>query len=560
LPAAPSFVHSSAEVEPGAVVGAGTTIWHHSQVRAGSVVGESCVLGKNVFVDAGAVIGDRVKIQNNVSVYRGVQLADDVFVGPSAVFTNDLRPRTGLRDWQVVVTSVRLGASIGANATIICGIEVGEYGMVGAGAVVTASVLPHQLVVGNPARHHGWVCSCGRVVSRAAQAPTDYTCARCEPQRRPAGPGVAAQHRIRLGRPQFGAEEEAAVIEVLRSGQLISGARVAELEQAFAAEHGAAHAIAVSNGTVALVAALRAHRIGAGDEVVTSPLTFVATLNAILEVGATVRLADVADDFTMDPASLAARITPLTKAVIPVHLYGLPADLAAIGEIAADRDLAVIADAAQAHGARLDGQPVGASGTATFSLYATKNITCGEGGVVTTNDDDVAERLRLLRNHGSADGYDYLMPGYNYRMTELQAAIATVQLRRLAALNAGRADHAAQLAAGLHGLPGLVLPASPPGRLHVWHQYTVRLTAQAPLGRDDLAKELDLAGVDSRAYYPRLAHDYPCYRGHRGVAPDQTPRAAELVRQVLSLPVHPGLSEADVDRVIRAVRQALTSP
>lgn len=584
----PPSVHPSAVIEPDALVGAGTTVWHHSQIRSGAVVGEDCVLGKNVFVDGGATIGDRVKIQNNVSIYRGIELADDVFVGPSAVFTNDLRPRSANLDWQVRATRVARGASVGANATIVCGVEIGEYGMVGAGAVVTGVVLPHQLVAGNPARHLGWVCACGAVLSHDAAPPACLGCVRCEPtpwqaagpgdgshgempgasSTAPGGqaasdaPGTACSEtgsaRIRIGGPQFGAGEEAAAIEVLRSGQLSCGAKVAEFERAFAAEHGAAHAIAVANGTMALVAALRAHGIGPGDEVITSPLTFAATLNAILEVGATARFADVADDLTMDPAALETVITPRVRAVIPVHLYGLPADMRAIGDIAAVAGLVLIADAAQAHGARVGGQPLGAFGTATFSLYVTKNITCGEGGVVVTGDDEVADRLRLLRNHGMRSGYEYLMPGFNYRMTELQAAIAAVQLRRLDTFNHGRAANAARLTAGLAGLPGLMLPAAPADRWHVWHQYTVRLSADAPIGRDDLVKWLDHAGIDSRAYYPRLVHDHPCYQEHPQVVPDGTPRAALVVRQVLSLPVHPGLSERDIDRVVSCVREALT--
>ncbi len=174
-----SFVHPTAVLEPGAAIGDGTMIWQHSQLRAGCEVGSGCTLGKNVFVDEAVRIGDRVKIQNNVSVYHGVELADEVFVGPSAVFTNDLRPRADGADWQLRPTRVRRGASVGANATVLCGIEIGEYAMVGAGAVVTASVHPHQLVVGNPARHHGWVCRCGEIVSRDSARPADPTCPAC---------------------------------------------------------------------------------------------------------------------------------------------------------------------------------------------------------------------------------------------------------------------------------------------------------------------------------------------------------------------------------------------
>jgi UDP-2-acetamido-3-amino-2,3-dideoxy-glucuronate N-acetyltransferase len=174
-----AFVHQTAEIEPGAVLGEGTRVWHQGHVRRGAVIGAGCNLGKNVFVDEGVVIGDRVKIQNNVSVYYGVELCDDVFVGPSAVFTNDHKPRAHSDDWQVSRTVVRSGASIGANATIVCGIVVGANALVGAGSVVTKDVADHQLVHGNPARPRGWVCRCGEIVSRAEQLPEELSCADC---------------------------------------------------------------------------------------------------------------------------------------------------------------------------------------------------------------------------------------------------------------------------------------------------------------------------------------------------------------------------------------------
>ncbi|HUZ21510.1 MAG TPA: acyltransferase [Acidimicrobiales bacterium] len=180
MTAGDSSIHETAIVEPGARIGTGTHVWHHSHVRDGAVIGRDCTLGKNVFVDATVVIGDRVKVQNNVSVYRGVTLEDEVFVGPSAVFTNDQLPRASSPDWQITPTLVREGASIGANATIVCGSEIGRWAMVGAGSVVTRSVAPHQLVVGVPARPAGWVCRCGAVVSREASRPASFECAGCE--------------------------------------------------------------------------------------------------------------------------------------------------------------------------------------------------------------------------------------------------------------------------------------------------------------------------------------------------------------------------------------------
>lgn len=173
------FVHPTAEVETGATLGEGTRVWHQAHIRRDAVIGSDCNLGKNVFVDEGVVIGSRVKIQNNVSVYRGVELADEVFVGPSAVFTNDLHPRAAGADWKVSTTVVHRGASIGANATIVCGTEIGEHAMIGAGSVVTRDVAPHQLVVGNPARPHGWVCACGEIIARGGEAPGDLRCADC---------------------------------------------------------------------------------------------------------------------------------------------------------------------------------------------------------------------------------------------------------------------------------------------------------------------------------------------------------------------------------------------
>jgi acetyltransferase-like isoleucine patch superfamily enzyme len=173
------FVHETAVVEPGVRIGAGTRVWHHCHLRQGAVIGKGCNLGKNVFVDAGVQIGDGVKVQNNVSIYRGVQLDDEVFVGPSAVFTNDRFPRASATDWDVVPTRVRQGASIGANATLVCGIEVGEWATIAAGAVVTRSLPPHELVAGNPARRIGWVCRCGRVLVRTTEPIPPTRCQAC---------------------------------------------------------------------------------------------------------------------------------------------------------------------------------------------------------------------------------------------------------------------------------------------------------------------------------------------------------------------------------------------
>ena len=354
-----------------------------------------------------------------------------------------------------------------------------------------------------------------------------------------------------------GDDEERGVLEVLRSGALAQGAKVAQLEDAFATAHDVAHAIAVSNGTVALSAALRAVGIGPGDEVITTAFSFNATLNAILEVGATARFADIRDDFTVDPEAMAALVNSRTAALLPVHLYGLPADMIAITALAAKHGLAIIEDAAQAHGATCRGRSVGAFGIGTFSLYGTKNVTCGEGGLITTDDDEIARTLRLLRNQGMRARYDYELPGYNWRLTDLQAAVALPQVNRLKEITSVRNANASSLTAGLAGTPGLLLPAVPSGRSHVWHQYTVRVNTDAPDGREEFCARLTGAGVGHGIYYPKLMHDYPCYQDNPRVVLDDTPRARLVTDQVVSLPVHPSLNATSLARIVDAAKEAI---
>jgi perosamine synthetase len=355
-----------------------------------------------------------------------------------------------------------------------------------------------------------------------------------------------------------GADAEALVINVLRSGRLAQGPYVAAAEETFARIAGSEHAVATSSGSTALVAALEAVGVGPGSEVVTSPLTFVATLNAILEVGATARFADVDDEtLTVDPASVEALVTERTAAMLPVHLYGLPADMDALCDIARRHDVHVIEDAAQAHGASVAGRPAGGFGVGCFSFYATKNVFAGEGGMVTTSDAAIADRVRLLRNHGMRAPYEYETLGHNFRMTEMQAALLSPQLARLGEINEARRRNAEHLTAGLAGLPGLRLPTEPHTRQHVWHQYTVRVTEEAAVTRDELRRRLRAAGVGSAVYYPALVHAAPCHREHPRVVLDPTPRAAEASARVLSLPVHDRLQQDDLDHVVDAVRKAL---
>ena len=341
---------------------------------------------------------------------------------------------------------------------------------------------------------------------------------------------------------------------------LTQGAMVQRFEALCCEMTGARHAIAVNNGTTALVVALEALQLKPGDEVITSAFTFVATLNAILEAGATARFADIdADDFNINPTAVADRVTDRTRVLLPVHLFGQPCDLAPLTALGQQGRLAIIEDAAQAHGATYNGVRVGTTpGQATFSFYATKNLQSGEGGVITTDDDALADRLRLLRNHGMKARYQYELPGHNYRLTELAAAVAIPQFAQLANITSARTTNAAYFSQNLAGLDGVVTPTTHPDRTHAWHQYTLRITADCAVARDEVVRRLNEAGIGAGIYYPRAVYDYDCYRSHPRVVIDGGhATATRVATEVVSLPVHQHLTESECDQIVAAVHAAV---
>lgn len=361
---------------------------------------------------------------------------------------------------------------------------------------------------------------------------------------------------IPISTVKLGPEEEELILEVLRSGQLAQGVYVERFEEQFAYLHGVKHAVAVNNGTTALVVAMKALGIGPGDEVVTSPFTFVATLNAILEVGATARFADIGADFNVLPNTMDALINKRTKALVPVHLYGYMADMDPIMSMAEEHNLRVVEDAAQAVGADYKGKRAGSYDVGCFSLYATKNLSTGEGGIVTTDDDLVADKVRLLRNQGMRQRYQYEVAGHNYRLTNLAAAVGLPQLGRIEKTTAQRQTNARVLRDGLLGISGLEMPEEPlPDRSHVFHQFTVRVTESSPTNRDRAVEELVQKGVGAGIYYPKVVYDYDCYRNDPHVIKDSVPNAFAIASQVFSLPVHPFLTSDDLTKIIEAVRE-----
>ncbi len=350
---------------------------------------------------------------------------------------------------------------------------------------------------------------------------------------------------IPIAQPQIGPEEQARVAETLASGLLAQGPRVKELEERFAALVGVPHAVATSSGTTALHLALLAAGVGQGDEVITSPFTFIASGTSILYTGARPVFVDVdAHSFMVDPDRVEAAITPRTKALMPISLYGQPADLPALEEIAERHGLALIEDAAQTHGASIDGRMSGSFGQGVFSFYPTKNMTTGEGGMITTADTDLAEWARLRREHGMKVRYHHDVLGYNFRMTDIHAAIGLAQLEKLAGFNARRIETAARYSAELRGV---VTPWVRPGTTHVFHQYTLRV-----LKRDAFVEALRERGVGTGVYYPIPVHRQKPFV-ELGFGDQSFPISEQLSEEVVSIPVHPGLSDADVDSVIEAV-------
>ena len=356
---------------------------------------------------------------------------------------------------------------------------------------------------------------------------------------------------IPIARPDLGQDEIDAVADVIRSGIIAQGPRVKQLEAAWAEYCGVRHAIATANGTLALMAIFDLLGIGPGDEVITVAHTFAATANAILSTGAVPIFVDIEPDtYLIDAARIEAAITSRTRAIVPVHLFGLVADMDMIGAIADRHGLAVVEDACQAHGATFRGRKAGSFGHGAFSLYATKNMTTGEGGFVTTNDDGLADRLRLYRNQGMRTRYQFEMLGFNYRMTDLNAAIGLVQLAKLDRNTARRQAIAAAYDAGFADLP-IRTPVVPDGRTHVYHQYTINVGPD----RDAVIAAIKEGGVGADIYYPIPVHRQ-AYIQERGLHADlpNTDRAAE---RTIALPMYPGMTEEDRATVIGVVRSAV---
>lgn len=358
---------------------------------------------------------------------------------------------------------------------------------------------------------------------------------------------------IPIAKPYIGEEEIREVESVLKSGFIAQGPKVAEFEENYAEFVGTRHAIATSSGTTALHVALLCAGIGKNDEVITTPFSFAATANTILHVGAKPVFVDIdPKTYNINPELIERAITRRTKAIMPVHLYGQPADMARINKIAEDHNLRVIEDAAQAHGAVYNNINVGLWGDmACFSFYPTKNITTSEGGMITTNNKDFDHDARALRSHGESKRYEHVILGYNFRMTDIEAAIGVVQLKRLPGFNEKRIENAEYLTEHIKYIDGIEPPFVQKNVKHVFHQYTIRIRNGK---RDEVKEFLNTEGIGTGIHYPMPIYKQKLYKSLGFKA--NCIEAEKAAKEVLSIPVNPALSVEDLGEIVSVLEDA----
>lgn len=356
---------------------------------------------------------------------------------------------------------------------------------------------------------------------------------------------------IPIAKPWLGEEEKKAVADVIDSGIIAEGPKVAEFENAFAEYIGVKYAVATSSGTTALHLALIAAGIKTSDEVIVPSFSFIASANTVLFCQAKPVFVDIEDEtYNIDAGKLDDAITGKTKAVVPVHLYGHPAEMKAVKDIAQDRGIAIIEDACQAHGAEILGSKVGSIGDAgCFSFYPTKNMTTGEGGIITTNNKEIADKARILRQHGCEKRYHHHLLGFNYRMTDIAAAIGLTQLIKLDGFNEKRNENARYLTEKIRDISWIKTPTALKGCKHVFHQYTIKVEERQ---RDVVLSKLHEGGVGAAVYYPVPIHKQELYLKN-GVSWN-LPVTEECASRVLSLPIHPQVSEKDLDFISESLR------
>ena len=561
------FLHESSYVDEPCEIGAGTKIWHFSHIMKNSKIGEKCNIGQNVVISPDVILGKNVKIQNNVSVYTGVICEDDVFLGPSMVFTNVTNPRSHvIRKDEYKRTLVKIGASIGANAVIICGNDIGKYSFVGAGAVVTKNVPDYALVVGNPGRVAGWMCACGiRLSFNEGETAICKTCGKeyimkneNKIERKKKSKNVTEVPLLDL-KAQYSTirhEIEPVIKDVVESQYFILGPKTKELEEKVAKYSNCKHAIGVSSGTDALLIALMTIDIKPDDEIITTPYSFFATAGVIARLGANPVFVDIDDEtYNIDPLKIESKVTDRTKAIIPVHLYGQMADMDPIMEIANKHNIYVIEDAAQAIGSEYkDGRSAGSIGhIGCFSFFPSKNLGgFGDAGMVVTNNAELSDKLLKLRVHGGSPKYYHKIIGGNFRIDALQAAILSVKMNHLDDWTNRRQENAKEYEEMIRnkGLDQKIqIPTQLKGYRHIFNQFILRVPK-----RDELVKFLKDNKIGCEIYYPVPLHNQECFR-YLNYKDGDFPIAEQAAQETIAIPIYPELSFEQQQFVIDKIEE-----
>jgi len=512
-------------------LGQNTQIYQPDLVNLyGCEIGENTKIAAFVEIQNNVKIGKNVKIQGFVYIPEGVIIEDNVFIGPHVCFTNDKIPRATNSDgtikkadnWEISPTIVRKGASIGANAVILPGITIGENALIGAGAVVTKDVEDNAVVVGNPIRN---------LEKKESKQGVPFL-------------DLGAQYK------SIKDEVDAEIKWVLNNTAFILGEKVKNFENNFSSYLNKKHTIAVNSGTSALHLALLAKGIGFGDEVITTPYTFIATASAISYTGAKPIFVDIDEEtYNIDVSKIEEKITPRTKAIIPVHLYGQACDMDPIIEIAKRYNLAIIEDCAQAVGAEYKGKKLPVAGLGCFSFYPTKNLGAfGEGGAIVTSDDEIAQKIKILRDHGQEKKYCHTQIGYNYRMTGFQGAVLNVKLKYLEKYNQQRRERAKFYDESLRDI--IKIPKQEDYSKHVYHLYTVKIRQEE---RENLIEHLKSQGISTVMHYPIPLHLQPAYK-HLNLKQGDFPVAEKCSKEILCLPIFPELTLEQVKQVVKSIR------
>ena len=543
-------IHETAIIDQGAKIGAGSRIWHWVHVCAGARIGENVSLGQNVFVGDNVKIGDNCKIQNNVSIYDNVTLEEAVFCGPSMVFTNVYNPRSLInRKTEYRNTYVEYGATLGANCTVVCGVNIGRFAFIAAGAVINKNVKNYALMAGVPAKQIGWMSENGARLALPLSGNADAECPNNGDKYKLKGCRVVNMEFCDL-KAQYKAlkfDMDAAIKRVVAHGKYILGPEVYELEEQLAHYTGSDYCITVANGTDALQIALMAANVGIGDEIIVPAFSYISTAEAAKLLGAKPVYVDInPHTFNIRVEQIEKQITPRTKAIVPVSLFGRCADFEEINKLATRNNLVVIEDAAQSFGATYKNKfSCNLSLIGCTSFFPSKPLGCyGDGGAIFTKNKELAVEIRKIARHGQSRKYYHERLGMNSRLDTLQAAVLLTKMKKFDWEIEQRQIIANRYTTELNKIQSISVPSIIKNGRSAWAQYTLTCS-----NRDQLQNHLHENDIPTAIYYPITLNNQPAVKN----LSLEMPHSEKAAQTAVSLPFSAYLSRNDQDKVISSI-------